>query len=163
MILLLADWGWSRATHLPPKAVQSVQTCEGTFPEQWLASCWTATGRIFRGNCLFAAVQGQAGRGSDPWLVRSRGHHLWRAGRQLRTYKCSDGRAMLFDCCVSESAQQLSQRPDLWMKQIADTTIKKTLYICILCVVSSGDTVQHLSHCLPYSLISRNGNMLLHR
>ncbi|KAF2980841.1 hypothetical protein EK904_011126 [Melospiza melodia maxima] len=25
-----------------------------------------------------------------------------------------------------------------------------------------GDTVQNLSHCLPYPLISRNGNMLLH-
>lgn len=163
MILFLADWGWSRATHLPPEVEQSVQTFEGTFPEQWLPSCWAATRRILRSNCLFAAVQEWAGRSRDPWLVRSRRHHLWRVGRQLWTFKYSDGRAMLYASCVSESAQQLSQRPDLWMKQMADTTIKTTRCICILCVVFSGDTVQHLSHCLPYPLISRNGNMLLHR
>lgn len=63
----------------------------------------------------------QAGRGSDPQLVGSRRH--WGLGGN-RACKGGDGRATLDGYSVSVSAQQLSQRPDLGMKHIADITIK---------------------------------------
>lgn len=125
---------------------------EGTCPEWWLSSWWLAIAWLFGSNCIFAALQERAGRGSDPQLVGSRRHLRcnWGHAEAVMAEPCLV--TVVFLCLHGSCPRGLTCD---WNTLLIPQFQKNVFLTDSVCVISSGDAVLQLSCWLLCPLISR--------